>query len=44
MPKDDPIRRKPDISKAKKLPDWKPKVNLEEGLRRMIEWFKEKER
>lgn len=43
LPKDDPPRRKPDISKAKTLLDWKPKVNLEEGLRRMIEWFKEKE-
>ena len=39
LPKDDPPRRKPDISKAKKLLGWKPKVSLEEGLRRMIEWF-----
>lgn len=44
LPKDDPMRRKPDISKAKKLLGWKPKVELEEGLRMMIEWFKEKER
>ena len=43
LPKDDPMRRKPDISKAKKLLGWKPKVELEEGLRMMIEWFKEKE-
>ena len=39
LPKDDPLRRKPDITKAKKFLDWKPKVELEEGLRRMIEWF-----
>ena len=44
LPKDDPVRRKPDISKAKKLLGWKPKVELEEGLRKMIEWLKEKER
>ena len=42
LPEDDPLRRKPDISKAKKLLDWEPKVELEEGLGRMIEWFKEK--
>ncbi len=42
LPKDDPPRRKTDISKAKNLLDWKPKVSLEEGLRRMIEWFKRK--
>jgi len=41
LPEDDPLRRKPDISKAKRLLDWEPKVELEEGLGRMIEWFKE---
>ena len=44
LPKDDPTRRKPDITKAKKLLNWKPKIKLEEGLKRMIEWFKEKEK
>ena len=39
LPKDDPPKRKPDISKAKTLLDWKPKVELEEGLKRTIEWF-----
>jgi len=39
LPKDDPPRRKPDLSKAKRLLDWEPKVGLEEGLRRMIGWF-----
>ena len=43
LPKDDPLRRKPDISKAKEILGWVPKVSLEEGLRRMIEWFEEKE-
>ena len=43
LPKDDPPRRKPDLSKAKRLLDWEPKVGLEEGLKRTIEWFEEKE-
>ncbi|MFN3870930.1 MAG: UDP-glucuronic acid decarboxylase family protein [Aquificaceae bacterium] len=37
---DDPPRRCPDISKAKKVLDWYPKVELEEGLRRTIEEFR----
>jgi len=37
---DDPRRRKPDISKAMRLLKWEPKVDLEEGLRKTIEWFK----
>ena len=44
LPKDDPLRRKPDISKAKRILDWEPKVELEEGLRRMIGWFEESEK
>lgn len=32
LPEDDPAKRKPDISKAKKLLNWKPKVSLDEGL------------
>jgi len=43
LPKDDPRRRKPDIAKAKRILGWEPKVGLEEGLERTIEWFKEKE-
>ncbi len=39
---DDPTRRKPDISKAKKVLDWEPQIPLEEGLRRTIAWFKER--
>lgn len=41
LPKDDPLRRKPDISKAKEILGWVPKVSLEEGLKRTIEWFRE---
>jgi len=40
LPKDDPLRRKPDITKAKKILEWTPKVSLETGLSRMIEWIK----
>jgi len=41
LPKDDPPRRKPEISKAKEILGWVPKVGLEEGLKRTIEWFRE---
>ncbi|MBI2529725.1 MAG: SDR family oxidoreductase [Candidatus Diapherotrites archaeon] len=41
LPKDDPERRKPDIALAKKLFNWHPKVELEEGLKRTIEYFRE---
>jgi UDP-glucuronate decarboxylase len=37
---DDPMRRCPDISKAKSLLGWEPKIPLEDGLRFTIEWFK----
>jgi len=40
LPKDDPVRRKPDISLAKNKLDWKPKIELEEGLKNTIEYFK----
>lgn len=40
LPSDDPTRRRPDISKAKELLDWSPVVELEEGLRRTIHYFK----
>ena len=44
LPKDDPPRRKPDISKAKKILGWKPKVKLEEGLTRTIGWFEARDK
>lgn len=40
LPKDDPLRRRADITKAKALLSWEPKVTLEEGLGRLIEYFK----
>ena len=42
LPKDDPLRRRPDIRKARDLLNWKPKVGLEKGLERTIEWFRMK--
>ena len=40
LPMDDPKIRKPDISRAEELLNWKHRVNLEEGLSRTIEYFK----
>lgn len=40
LPTDDPKVRRPDIAKAKKLLKWQPRVDLEEGLIRTIEYFK----
>jgi nucleoside-diphosphate-sugar epimerase len=37
----DPMRRRPDISKARRLLGWAPKVSVEEGLRRTVEWYKQ---
>ena len=42
LPQDDPVRRKPDISLAKKMLGWEPKVQLEDGLKETIRYFKEK--
>ncbi len=40
LPEDDPTQRCPDISLAKKILKWRPKVNLDEGLKRSVEWFR----
>ena len=40
LPEDDPKQRRPDISKAKRLLGWEPKVPLEEGLKLTIDYFK----
>jgi len=40
LPTDDPLQRRPDISLAKQLLDWEPKIMLDEGLKRTIEFFK----
>lgn len=42
LPEDDPLVRKPDISRAKQLLDWEPAIPPEEGLHRTIEWFRKK--
>ena len=40
LPQDDPTRRCPDITRARTLLDWEPKVSLKEGLVRSLEFFK----
>ena len=42
LPKDDPKRRCPDMSKLEKLVGWKPRIEFEDGLRRTITWFSRK--
>lgn len=43
LPIDDPKVRQPDIDMAKEILGWEPKVNLEEGLRKTVEWFRTQE-
>ena len=40
LPEDDPMQRKPDISKAKEFLNWSPKIPLEDGLLKTIDWVK----
>src|SRR6184192_391756 len=40
LPVDDPKVRQPDISRAKKILDWEPKVQFEEGIKKTIEYFR----
>ena len=40
LPQDDPIDRLPDITKAKELLNWYPRVNRDEGLKKTIDYFK----
>lgn len=42
LPTDDPKVRRPDISKARKLLKWEPKVGLEEGLKKTVAYFRSK--
>lgn len=42
LPKDDPQKRQPDITKAREILGWEPQVNRAEGLKRTLEYFKEK--
>ncbi|MBC8515475.1 NAD-dependent epimerase/dehydratase family protein [bacterium] len=41
LPQDDPQRRRPDLSRARRFLSWSPKVELEDGLRMVVDWFKE---
>ena len=40
LPKDDPMQRQPDITKARELLNWEPKTNRQEGLKKTFEYFK----
>ncbi|MFD3002092.1 UDP-glucuronic acid decarboxylase family protein [Pontibacter toksunensis] len=42
LPKDDPQKRQPDITKAKEILGWEPQVDRAEGLKRTLEYFKDK--
>jgi dTDP-glucose 4,6-dehydratase len=39
LPEDDPKRRRPDISRAREVLGWEPKIGFDEGLRRTVAWF-----
>jgi dTDP-glucose 4,6-dehydratase len=40
LPVDDPVRRRPDISLAARVLDWRPEIGLREGLSRTYDWYK----
>ena len=40
LPQDDPVRRQPDITKAREILGWEPKIPLSEGLPRTVEYFR----
>jgi len=42
LPSDDPLVRKPDITNAKSVIDWEPKVGFEEGIDKTIKFFRKK--
>jgi len=39
---DDPQRRQPDITRARNILGWEPKVSLEEGIKRTVPYFRQK--
>jgi len=41
LPQDDPKQRRPDITKARRLLGWEPKIDLETGLRLSLDYFKQ---
>jgi dTDP-glucose 4,6-dehydratase len=40
LPQDDPLQRRPDISKARRLLNWEPKIDLETGLKLSLDYFR----
>ncbi|PIW62556.1 MAG: NAD-dependent dehydratase, partial [Candidatus Omnitrophica bacterium CG12_big_fil_rev_8_21_14_0_65_50_5] len=44
LPKDDPKQRKPDITLAKSVLGWTPKVKLREGLQLTLDWFEKNQK
>ena len=40
LPQDDPVRRQPDITKARTVLGWEPKISIESGLGKTIEYFR----
>ena len=40
LPEDDPLQRKPDISKAINNLNWRPEISIDEGIEITIDWFK----
>ena len=40
LPKDDPLQRQPDISRAREVLEWEPKVHRSEGLKKVYQYFK----
>jgi UDP-glucuronate decarboxylase len=41
LPADDPVRRRPDISRAREVLGWEPSVDLADGLKRTVEYFRD---
>jgi nucleoside-diphosphate-sugar epimerase len=41
LPQDDPKQRRPDITKARQLLGWEPKIALEDGLKMSLEYFRQ---
>ena len=42
LPPDDPVRRRPDIGRARELLDWEPRITVEDGLAATVDWYRER--